>query len=246
MILSTYPKYPEPLSTNVDNHPYHRKTPGELIDPSTHQGQVFILVASPGPKKESWQRCASHEKTSQPNICRKKLSGFCVFVKVHKVGDLDVWHCFVLTRFYCIFCFFCRGGGGWNKKTSMWIKSICWSTTGGSLLPMFHLGIQTSPPSFKSSTNEDLNVTQYGFLTPQIVAITTLSKIITLPETNKSHLEMDGWNTIVSFLGLEGLFSGANYCYLTALKTSTKKPRISSWWFQPIWKILVKLGIFPK
>ncbi len=31
---------------------------------------------------------------------------------------------------------------------------------------------------------------------------------ITLPETNSSHLKMDGWNTIVSFWN--GLFSGAN------------------------------------
>ena len=30
----------------------------------------------------------------------------------------------------------------------------------------------------------------------------------TLPETNSSHLKMDGWNTIVSFW--EGLFSGAS------------------------------------
>ncbi len=30
---------------------------------------------------------------------------------------------------------------------------------------------------------------------------------ITLPETNSSHLEMDGWNTIVSFW--DGQFSGA-------------------------------------
>jgi len=29
----------------------------------------------------------------------------------------------------------------------------------------------------------------------------------TLPETNSSHLKMDGWNTIVSFW--DGLFSGA-------------------------------------
>ena len=142
----------------------------------------------------------------------RNLVGFVFLLRFTKLGIWMFGIVLCWQRFYCIFCFFCRGGGGWNKKTSMWIKSICWSTTGGSLLPMFHLGIQTSPPSFKSSTNEDLNVTQYGFLTPQIVAITTLSKIITLPETNKSHLEMDGWNTIVSFLGLEGLFSGANYC----------------------------------
>ena len=30
---------------------------------------------------------------------------------------------------------------------------------------------------------------------------------VTLPETNSSHLKMDGWNTIVSFL--DGLFSAA-------------------------------------
>ena len=29
----------------------------------------------------------------------------------------------------------------------------------------------------------------------------------TLPETNSSHLKMDGWNTILSFW--DGLFSGA-------------------------------------
>ena len=33
-----------------------------------------------------------------------------------------------------------------------------------------------------------------------------LSKI-TLPQTNSSHLKMDGWNTILSFW--DGLFSGA-------------------------------------
>ena len=33
------------------------------------------------------------------------------------------------------------------------------------------------------------------------------SNIITLPETNSSHLKMDGWNTIVSFW--DCLFSGA-------------------------------------
>ena len=31
---------------------------------------------------------------------------------------------------------------------------------------------------------------------------------VTLPETNSSHLKMDGWNTIVSFW--DGPFSGAN------------------------------------
>ena len=31
--------------------------------------------------------------------------------------------------------------------------------------------------------------------------------ISTLPETNSSHLKMDGWNTIVSYW--DGLFSGA-------------------------------------
>ena len=30
----------------------------------------------------------------------------------------------------------------------------------------------------------------------------------TLPETNSSHLKMDGWSTIVSFW--DGLFSGAS------------------------------------
>ena len=34
-----------------------------------------------------------------------------------------------------------------------------------------------------------------------------VSSVITLPETNSSHLKMDGWNTIVSFW--DGLFSGA-------------------------------------
>ena len=28
--------------------------------------------------------------------------------------------------------------------------------------------------------------------------------------------------------------------------SSSKPPSLSSWWFQPIWKMLVKLGIFPK
>ena len=32
--------------------------------------------------------------------------------------------------------------------------------------------------------------------------------IFTLPDTNSSHLKMDGWNTIVSFW--DGLSSGAN------------------------------------
>ena len=34
-----------------------------------------------------------------------------------------------------------------------------------------------------------------------------VSSVITLPETNSSHLKMDGWNTIVSFW--DGLFSRA-------------------------------------
>ena len=29
-------------------------------------------------------------------------------------------------------------------------------------------------------------------------------------------------------------------------KSLKSQPRSSGWWFQPIWKILVKLGIFPK
>ena len=37
------------------------------------------------------------------------------------------------------------------------------------------------------------------------------SMVNTLPETNESHLKMDGWNTIVTFW--DGLFSGAN-CWL--------------------------------
>ena len=27
---------------------------------------------------------------------------------------------------------------------------------------------------------------------------------------------------------------------------SWKKTQLPSWWFQPLWKILVKMGIFPK
>ena len=37
--------------------------------------------------------------------------------------------------------------------------------------------------------------------------LSTLEIGITLPETNSSHLKMDGWNTILSYWG--GLFSGA-------------------------------------
>ncbi len=29
-------------------------------------------------------------------------------------------------------------------------------------------------------------------------------------------------------------------------KQNTFPPMLSSWWFQPLWKILVKMGIFPK
>ena len=36
----------------------------------------------------------------------------------------------------------------------------------------------------------------------------------TLPETNSSHLKMDGWNTILSFW--DGLFSGAMFVPLPA------------------------------
>ena len=30
------------------------------------------------------------------------------------------------------------------------------------------------------------------------------------------------------------------------VQTSDGRPKKTSWWFQPIWKILVKMGIFPK
>ena len=42
---------------------------------------------------------------------------------------------------------------------------------------------------------------------PQEIA--GLIKGVTLPETNSSHLKIDGWNTILSFWGKFGLFSGA-------------------------------------
>ena len=51
-----------------------------------------------------------------------------------------------------------------------------------------------------------------GTVTPFLGGISTKDGLNcfpgTPPKTNKSHLKMDGWNTIVSFLG-PGLFSGA-------------------------------------
>ena len=43
------------------------------------------------------------------------------------------------------------------------------------------------------------------------LAIKGQTSEFTLPETNSSHLKMDGWNTIAFPFGAwEGLFSGAN------------------------------------
>ena len=44
---------------------------------------------------------------------------------------------------------------------------------------------------------------------------------LTLPATNSSHLKMDGWNTIVSFWGNFGLFSGAKI--LDSRRVDTQK-----------------------
>ena len=46
----------------------------------------------------------------------------------------------------------------------------------------------------------------------------------TLPETNSSHLKIDGWKTIVSFWGpWDGLFSGATLCSGNVLPFSSGK-----------------------
>ena len=61
----------------------------------------------------------------------------------------------------------------------------------------------------------------------------------------------------VSGFGLRGLWSHqfvtekwwmnhSEIPTILSIKIGFEFWRVSSWWFQPIWKILVKLGIFPK
>ncbi len=62
--------------------------------------------------------------------------------------------------------------------------------------------------SFLFSTTRVVDDTRIVLLLHQTFGnLRTKEEIITLPKTNSSHLNMDGWNTIVSFWDI--LFSGA-------------------------------------
>ena len=116
------------------------------------------------------------------------------------------------------------------------------SSFGGSKILIFrgvYITIKTrDPPRRRISPFQMVNIFSECWFNVMV--------IYTLPETNSSHLKMDGWKTIRLPFGFQPIFrcewllvSGRVYHgrkYKIAKKNKSQEEDIttSSWWFQPI------------